>query len=145
MRRWEFLLVGLTLGMAGARLQAQAGAMYTAEWQVALPGDLPAGAMILCRARVVPGTGDAQGSGIVPVETAPGVRSTSVARCAVEVPVWWNERQTSGAWLSTEVDVLAPGDREPRVLELNEGRAVLPAANHGGAMHLSLSRKASGD
>ncbi len=36
MRRWEFLLVGLTLGMAGARLQAQVGAMYTAEWQVAL-------------------------------------------------------------------------------------------------------------
>ena len=140
MRQWEFLLVASILGMASAGLPAQGGAMYEAEWQVSLPADLPAGAMILCRARVAPGTGDGQDSGIAAVATAPGVRSASVARCAVEVPVWWNERQRSGAWLSTEVDVLAPGDREPRLLQLSEARQVAPEAKGGAALRLSLSR-----
>jgi hypothetical protein len=139
MRRWDFFLVAGMLGMLCTGLQGQAGTVVQAVWQVRLPADLPVGAMVLCRAKVMPGVGDALRSGIMPAGTADGERSGTVVRCAVEVPVWWNERQKSnGAWLSTEVDAVESTPDGQKLLRLAVEDAIPLQVADGGAAPVSL-------
>lgn len=142
MRRLDFLMVAVLLSFCVPHAAAQTAPAYRVEWRMNLPADLPPGAPILCKAKLVPGTGGMPAGGFAPVATGAGERNGSSARCAVEVPVWWHAHPGDrGAKLSAEVDALEPVGGGQRVVRL-AGEKDLPLAaeprSESGELHVTL-------
>jgi len=91
-----------------------AGRAYAVRFNLNMASRLPAGAMITCKARIIPHLAESQKlngqAEAVPVETATGVATVtgSMAVCAVEIPFSWTMTDAGGgALLSYEIDAVS--------------------------------------
>ncbi len=140
MRRLDFLLVAAMLGMTGTGVQAQAGQVIRVEWRVNFPGNLPPGALLLCRAKIVPGVGRDMGPEESSEATAEGANNGATVDCAVEVPVRQNSYLHGAARLSVEVDAVTPSAAGAGMIHLSEEEDLASEPAWGSALRVSLQR-----
>ena len=133
------LISGLVM-MAAASVQAAApGAdagsalvgVYVLTFHPEVSRPLPPGAMVVCRARILPGVNAAP-------QAAMGTAGGNQSGCALEIPfVWAANRPQPVAMLGYEVDEIGADGRVLRRV-VREG-VVLPESAAGAARHIDVA------
>lgn len=123
---------GAGSGAANADTDGALSGIYTISFHPEVSRQLPPGAMLVCRARVLPAVNGVQpGAGF---GRAPGNQSG----CALEVPfVWAANRPQPAATLSYEVDEVGADGRLLRAVTRNG--VALPEAAAGAARRIDVA------
>lgn len=106
---------------------------YAVQFNVNIASTLPAGAVIVCKARIAPnlqGLPSLAQPDAAPVQTATGVGavSGSAATCAVEIPFSWTVRNAqSGVALSYEIEAVGTNGWQPALLRATPLQGVAAA------------------
>lgn len=107
------VVTAVVAALAWATPPLTSGSVYRINFDVRLGEAIPAGALVTCKAKIVPELAAGRPGLPVPmVATATGVATVtgSVAHCMVEVPPTWAAADAHrAALLSYEVDAATPG------------------------------------
>lgn len=115
---------------------------YAVHFNVNIASTLPAGAVIVCKARIAPNA-QALPPDAAPVQTATGVGvlSGSSATCAVEIPFSWTVKNAQdGVIFNYEIQAVAASGSLPQLLRATAPLAVVAAyPSAGGVANLGVN------
>ena len=133
------MLLGSALLTPGAALAADpstpsaVSGSYAVHFNINIASTLPAGAVIVCKARIAPNLQGLLSLALpdaAPVQTAAGVAtvSGSTATCAVEIPFSWTVRNSrGGVALSYEIEAVDASGSLPVLLRATSSQGVAAA------------------
>ena len=124
------------------------GRAYVVRFNLNMASRLPSGAVVTCKARIVPNLAELQNmkgqAEAVPVETATGVAAVtgSTAVCAVEIPFSWTMNGAGGgALLSYEIEAVSVAYGSQPIVVRSSAQQGIPVTYPamGGTANLSFS------
>jgi hypothetical protein len=133
------LAPGVALAADPSIPSAVSGA-YAVHFNVNIASTLPAGAVIVCKARIAPnpqGPGSPAPSDTALAQSATGMAtvSRSTANCAVEIPFSWTVRNTQGGVaLSYEIQAVDANGSQPVLLRASVPQGIAAAYPSAGGI-----------
>jgi hypothetical protein len=137
-----FLLACAASSVALGAAPSPVHGVYLVDFQVRLGAALPAGALVTCKVKIVPGVSAPEEASLPPAETVIGVASVqgATAHCALELPFAWAAAGAQrAATLSYEIDAQSQAGART-VVRTTLGQGVgLPPLPAGGAARMNFS------